>query len=107
MLTKKGTLILSLFFVFMLALPLNVLATDWYTCDVERTGAGSNNMFVKLSDTDDPPEFTDKWFILLEDTKNQMLATILTAMSTNRTIQIGVDDASVSYPIIQALYIYK
>ena len=98
----------------VVALMLGVLApcveaaTDWYTCDVVMTGAGFSRVYIKLTDAAGTPAFTAKWtWAGTDDTiANRMLATVLTAVNSGKQVLVYFD-ASISYPVINALYIVQ
>ena len=88
LLATMGILILTLF------LPGRALAElNWYVCSIEQAGpAGTaTTIYIRLSDTADPPEFLDTWFRALVGREKEYLAVALTAMSLNRNVSPNSD----------------
>ncbi len=81
-------------------------ATGWNTCSVARTGAGWGNHYVALTCPGGP--FTNKWHIMENSQKDAMLATALSAATSNNDVQVYIAaGASGSYNVIRALYLQK
>ena len=80
-------------------------ATGWHLCDVKRTGAGWGNHYAALTCPQGP--FTNKWHILENSQKEAMLATALTAATSDDRVQVYIAPASSGYNVIRALYLYK
>lgn len=80
-------------------------ATGWHTCDVVRTGAGWGNHYVALTCPSGP--FTNKWHIMIDNQKDAMLATALSAAASNNKVQVYIAPASAGYNVIRALYLHK
>ncbi len=81
------------------------VATGWHTCTVVRTGAGWGNHYVALTCPSGP--FTNKWHIMDDAQKNQMLATALSAATSDNKVQVYILSASSGYNKIRALYLHK
>jgi hypothetical protein len=72
----------------------------WFFCTVDQIGV-STRLEVQLTTIHgqgNPSEFSKKWFELspnpdVQQHLNRFLATILTAISTGATIQVGLDPA--------------
>lgn len=79
-------------------------ATGWHTCDVVRTGAGWGNHYVALSCPNGP--FTNKWHKMINNQKDPMLATALSAATSDNKVQVYIASSS-PYNEIQALYLHK
>ncbi len=81
--------------------------TGWHTCGVDRTGAGWGNHYVALTCTTGP--FTNKWHIISAAQKDAMLATALSAATSNKKAQvyIGPPPSPGNYNEIRALYFVK
>jgi len=63
----------------------------WYTCTVEKAGTGAgNHVCIWLSDTNDPPAFTNRFFTAPDGRKKEMLAIALTAMTTGKQVEVGL-----------------
>jgi hypothetical protein len=67
----------------------NAFALTWKICTVDNVGATSSAARVRLTATD--KTFTQTWFDLEGPMVNQMLATILTAMSSGKKVWIQID----------------
>lgn len=80
-------------------------ATGWHTCSVIRTGAGWGNHYVALTCPSGP--FTNKWHIMKDNQKDAMLATALSAATSNNKVQVHIAAASSGYNVIGALYLHK
>ena len=101
-------------FVLGLALMLWASAVQaklrWYVAEVlavgpADTGAGYS-VYMRLNDTANVPAFNQLWFQASDNVKKEMLATVLTAIATDKRIWIKVDlDALV--PIVLRIYIRK
>ena len=79
-------------------------ATGWHTCDVIRTGAGWGNHYVALTCPNGP--FTNKWHKMIDNQKDPMLATALSAATSNNKVQVYIASGS-PYNEIRALYLHK
>lgn len=80
--------------------------TGWNTCSVVRTGAGWGNHYVALTCPGGP--FTNKWHIMDNTQKDAMLATALSAATSNNDVQVYIAaGAPGSYNVIRALYLQK
>ena len=79
--------------------------TGWHTCDVVRTGAGWGNHYVALTCSTGP--FTNKWHIMKATQKDAMLATALSAATSNNKVQVNIGSVVSGYREIRALYLHK
>ena len=80
-------------------------ATGWHNCTVVRTGAGWGSHFVALTCPSGP--FTNKWHIMNAAQKDQMLATALSAATSDNEVQVYIQQTSSGYNEIRALYLHK
>lgn len=78
--------------------------TGWHICDIVRTGAGWGNHYVALTCPGGP--FTNKWHIMSDAQKDQMLATALSAATSGNKVQVYIHGQS-GYNQIRALYLHK
>lgn len=81
------------------------VATGWHTCTVVRTGAGWGNHYVALTCPSGP--FANKWHIMNAGQRDQMLATALSAATSDNKVQVYIQGASSGYNEIRALYLHK
>ena len=75
-----------------------------YVCYVDQIGTqGGKQTRVML--TDDEGAFTQKWFLCRDNRKKEMLAILLTALTSNLQVQIRTNLGSASVPEIKNLFI--
>jgi len=83
-------------------------APAWYSTEVQMTGMSSNGiLFVRLTDVAGSPAFENKWFTVDPAFNNQFLATLLTAISAQKRVQVFADILDPGSPEIGNLYIKK
>ena len=88
---KKMFLTMAVVFSMVAIFAVSTHAGVWYTCTVEKAGSGGgNHVYIWLSDTNDPPAFTNRCFTAPDGRKKEMLATALTAMTTNKQVEVGL-----------------
>ena len=76
----------------------------WYVMTVHRTGAGWDNVYLHMGNA----SVSARWFKAREDQESKMLATALTAISTNKQVYVYVDGTGFSpYGEIKACYVMK
>lgn len=102
---KKNIIILVLLIVGVVFLYENTYAANQdYICYVDQVGTkGGTQTRVML--TDDGGAFTQKWFLCRDNRKKEMLAILLTALTSNLQVQIRTDLDSASVPEIKNLFI--
>ena len=68
----------------------------FYSCTVNEVGPAADGsetsdpvVYINLTDT--LGSFTNQWFYAAEGSQNQMLAVGLTAMNTNRQVEVAAD----------------
>jgi hypothetical protein len=100
----------------------------WYSCVVNEVGPAADGTetstpVIYVSLTDVQGSFTGQWFYVADGAQNQMLSVALTAMNTNRQVQIatsyvpvqivsfpnrtpdGRPDGVVQYPSVTRMYL--
>ena len=75
----------------------------WRTCDVVRVGAGWDNIYLRLVCSG----VSERWFIARKDQENEILATGLTAVTLNNTVQVYLEHKSTGYHEIRACYVIR
>ena len=92
---------------FGLAAPASA-QNQWFYCTVSLAGpGGEESTFIRLSDTEASPAFTDKWFELPVSRAKEMLAVALTAMANEIQVAAYVNPAAGETPVIVNLYLYR
>jgi hypothetical protein len=69
----------------------------WYTCRVNNVGPAADgtetpagSVYINVTDTANPPGFQGgQWFYFADNSKNQMLAVALAAISVGATVQVA------------------
>jgi hypothetical protein len=89
------------------------MAEQWYDCQVLQAGPASDGsetaepvVYIRL--TDSGQAFTGYWFFAAENSRNEMLAVALAALSTGKRVSAAVDvpvDNNSSYTQIHRLYL--
>jgi len=88
---KKVFLTMAVVFSIVAIFAVSAHAGVWYTCTVEKAGTGAgNHVCIWLSDTNDPPAFTNRFFTAPDGRKKEMLAIALTAMTTGKQVEVGL-----------------
>ena len=88
---KKVFLTMAVVFSMVAIFAVSAHAGVWYTCTVEKAGSGAgNHVCIWLSDTNDPPAFTNRFFTAPDGRKKEMLAIALTAMTTGKQVEVGL-----------------
>ena len=88
---KKMFLTMAVVFSMVAIFAVSTHAGVWYTCTVEKAGTGAgNHVCIWLSDTNDPPAFTNRFFTAPDGRKKEMLAIALTAMTTGKQVEVGL-----------------
>ena len=84
--------------------PMSANAATWATVSIDRVGtnATTNTNFVYLTHVATSPAFTNKQFGLEATMQNEMLATILTAISLEKNLNVRIMDDGIT---IDTLYI--
>jgi len=114
-LQEQEGLMMKILKMAIVALLLSVLvvtsvqaAPSWYSTEVQMTGMSSNGiLFVRLTDVAGTPAFENKWFTVDPAFNNQFLATLLTAISAQKRVQVFADINDPGSPEIGNLYIKK
>jgi hypothetical protein len=81
-------MIWTIAFLAIFFISSNASALTWKVCTVDNVGATSSAARVRL--TADDKTFSSTWFELEGPMVNQMLATILTAMSSGKKVWIQI-----------------
>jgi hypothetical protein len=73
----------------------------WFTCTVNAAGPASDATetavpVIYINLTDQGGSFTDNWFFAADNSKQQMLAVALNAISLGATVQMGGDPPNAS-----------
>ncbi len=76
--------------------------SNWFSCEVHRTGPGWGNVYLSLSSS----KFSQRWFIARDDQKKEMLAAGLTAISSKKKVQVYLTGTA-PYTRIRACYVLK
>ena len=105
--TKKMGLIVVIACGIMVFSAINATAHyNWFTCTVDEAGAGAT-FTTRLTCTEDPGggdrTITGGDFYLDEQTKNQMLAVLLTAMTNGWQVKVYMDSDVGQFPLIYGL----
>lgn len=74
---------------------------EWRTCNVNRTGAGWGNIYLRLTCNG----VSERWFIARSDQKKEMLATALTAITTGKQVQAYLLHKPSGYHEVRACYV--
>jgi hypothetical protein len=74
---------------------------QWYTCTVDSVGPASNgtetpNPVIYLNLTDQAGAFSGQWFFAASNSRKEMLAVGLAAMSTSRAVTVLADPPAAS-----------
>ena len=76
----------------------------WFTCTVERAGPAENGViYIGLRATDGS---FNRWFNAVPAMKKEMLATALTAISTDKNVSVFLTDTA-QYSTINRLYLLR
>jgi hypothetical protein len=85
----------------------------FYSCTVNEVGPAADGsetsdpvVYINLTDT--LGSFTNQWFYAAEGSQNQMLAVGLTAMNTNRQVEVAADPPNaggVPYTSVSRMYL--
>jgi len=102
---KTKRLILSVIVIvgFLFVFASASSAFDWVHCTVIKTGPGISSVYVRLSDNSDPT--WEKWCVADPKFQDRVLATALTAMTSNKGVHVGLDDVSATTPTITCIYV--
>lgn len=89
------------------------MAQNWYTCMVQEVGPASDGgetaapvIYINLTDV--AGGFEGYWFFAAENSRNEMLAVALSAMSTGRQVTVAADEPvpnNTTYTQIYRFYI--
>jgi hypothetical protein len=109
---KKLTIGVLLAIGLVAVFSVNANAADaWYTCTVVRVG-GVNQIepmvvYVMLTDTKANPTFTRMYFRVPDKNTNQVMAILLTALSSNLPVSALVDPtlATSDLRLLKSLYL--
>jgi hypothetical protein len=70
----------------------------WYTCTVNQAGPAADGtetaqpvVYINLSDQSPTPAFTNQWFYTAENSRSEMLAVALGAITTGNPVTFGGD----------------
>jgi len=71
----------------------------WYTCKVNGVGPAADgtetpdgSVYINATDTANPPGFQGgQWFYFADNSKSQMLAVAIAAISIGTTVELGAD----------------
>lgn len=99
----KKCFMVSLMLITILFITSLSASAAWYECEIKNVGAGPS-ILVRLTDTAATPAFTNKYYYLSGANKNQMLATVLTALSMEKNIIINLPSAD-EYSTITSVFI--
>ncbi|MHB8067648.1 MAG: hypothetical protein ACYDIC_07085 [Desulfobaccales bacterium] len=93
---KRKGLIMVLVCVMALSVIVvtSAQATTWYTCSILRVGNSMGNNFLLASETGGA--FTARWLTVDKTLggDKEMLATMLTAISSGSTVSMYIDDST-------------
>ncbi len=79
---------------------------SFFTCKVIATGMSIGGaLMLQLTHVSSSPVFSNKWFVTIDSTKKEMLATALTAVSTGDNILVAVDPTEAGFPVIDTVFI--
>lgn len=77
----------------------------WFRCTVNQAGpAEDGNVYIMLSDRAASSAFTGRFFIAFPAQQKPMLATALTAMTSNFAVDAALPDPPNQYAQIERLY---
>lgn len=72
------------------------MAYQWYVCTVNNAGVGVENqdveVFLRLSDTANPPAFQNMYFEAVRAIANQVLAVALASVSTGLQVRAYLEE---------------
>ncbi len=81
-------------------------AADWFTCRVNLSGPGGEQVLINLTDLAEKPAFVDKWFLVPDSQAREMLAVALTAINANRRVLVQVDlETGQPEPLLLGFYL--
>ncbi len=85
---------------FLAVAALSHAAPTWFTVRIDKAGPVSpGQVFVSLSDV--AGSFSNRWFVADEPIKNQILATALTAIATEKRALVLVSDPAAMSTILR------
>jgi hypothetical protein len=68
----------------------------WYTCTVNQAGPAADGtetavpvVYINLSDQSPTPAFGNQWFYAAENSRSEMLAVALAAITTGNSVAVG------------------
>jgi len=89
------------------------MAENWYTCVVTGAGPATDGtetadpvIYIQLTDVNNA--FSNYWFYASENSRNEMLAVALAAMSTGKRVTAAADEpvsSNATYTRIYRLYL--
>ena len=88
---RKGLIVVMLCAMALAMMGIGTAQATWYSCTLNYVSSNLGIQGVQVTDS------TGTRWLSLDSTQgaqNQMLATLLTAMSAGNTVNINVDDAS-------------
>lgn len=88
---------------FIFAMSSQAMA-DWVSCTVTLVGPSSGSIYVRATEAVTTPRFTDMWFVVNPAYANQQLATLLTGLSSGRSVMMNVTPIA-SLSIVDGVYL--
>ena len=83
-------------------------ATAWYSCTVNAIGLSSGGtLFIQLTDLGAGNAFTNKYFVGPSLITKEMLATGLTAVSSDLNVLVNTDITAGTFPTLNNMYLLK
>jgi hypothetical protein len=67
------------------------MAEKMYDCRVHGAGAFNKLVQINLSDTADPPAFTERWFTAVDGAEDRLLASALVALTSHLAVATTID----------------
>ena len=83
-------------------------APAWYSCTVNAIGLSSGGtLFIQLTDLGGGAAFTTKYFVGPSAITKEMLATGLTAVSSDLNVLVNTDITAGTFPTLNNMYLLK
>jgi hypothetical protein len=84
------------------------LPKPWYNCTINNVGPAADagpRLVVYINLTDEGGAFVNRWFFAADNSKSEMLAVALTAVSLGATVLVATADPPDEYTQISRIYI--
>ncbi len=92
--------------LLMLLAPAAQAANAFFTAEVTETGLNkTGGSSIRLTDTANAPAFKNKWFLLPNQARKEMLAMALTAISGDLSVRVRVDLDEPGMPLVKIMYL--